>query len=90
VRFGLGLDAPWYLAALLAVGYVQLPAFALFLAWAAAGAQLAALTVRRYAPYPDVEERGPRGPLREAVRTIVLAVRRRRRVTEARRRALAG
>jgi hypothetical protein len=90
VRFGLGLDAPWYLAALLAVGYVQLPALVLFLAWVAAGAQLAALTVRRYAPYPDAEERGPRGPLRELVRTVVLAVRRRRRVTEARRRALAG
>jgi hypothetical protein len=89
-RFGLGLDAPWYLAALLGVGYVQLPTFVLFLGWAAAGAQLAALAARRYAPYPDAEERGPRGPLRELVRTIVLAGRRRRRVTEARRRALAG
>jgi hypothetical protein len=90
VRFGLGFDAPWYVAALLAVGYVKLPAFVVFLAWAAAGAQLVALTVRRYAPYPDADERGPRGPLREVVRTTVLAVRRHRRVTEARRRALAG
>jgi hypothetical protein len=90
VRFGLGFDAPWYLAALLAVGYVPLPSFVLFLGWAAAGAQLAALAVRRYAPYPDAEERGPRGPLRELVRTIVLATRRRRRVSAARRRALTG
>jgi hypothetical protein len=90
VRFGLGFDAPWYLAALLAVGYVPLPSFVLFLAWAAAGAQLAALAVRRYAPYPDLEERGPRGPFREAVRVVVLAVRRRRRVSAARRRALTG
>jgi hypothetical protein len=89
-RFGLGLDAPWYLAALLAVGYVPLPSFVVVLLWAAVGGQLAALAVGRYAPYPDEAERGPRGPIRELVRTLVLAIRRRRRVTEARRRALAG
>jgi hypothetical protein len=89
-RFGLGFDAPWYLAALLSVGYVQLAPFVAFLLWAAAGAQLAALAVGRYAPYPDAAERGPRGPIRELVRTLLLAFRRRRRVTEARRRALAG
>jgi hypothetical protein len=89
-RFGLGLDAPWYLAALLSVGYVQLPPFVIFLSWAAAGGQLAALAVGRYAPYPDATERGPRGPIRELVRTVVLAHRRRRRVSDARRRALAG
>ncbi len=89
-RFGLGLDAPWYLAALLSVGYVQLPPFVVFLAWAAAGGQLAALAAGRYAPYPDAHERGPRGPIRELVRTVVLAVRRRRRGTRERQRALAG
>jgi hypothetical protein len=87
-RFGLGFDAPWYLLALLSVGYVQLPPFIAFLLWAAAGAQLATLAVGRYAPYPDAAERGPRGPIRDAIRTVVLALRRRRRVTEARRRAL--
>jgi hypothetical protein len=89
VRFGLGFDAPWYLAALLSVGYVQLPALVVFLAWAAAGGQLAALAAGRYAPYPDADERGPRGPIRELVRTLVLAVGGRR-VSAARRRALAG
>jgi hypothetical protein len=88
-RFGLGWDAPWYLLALLSVGYVQLPPFLAFLLWAAAGGQLAALAVGRYAPYPDAAERGPRGPIRESIRALVLASRRRRRVTEARRRALA-
>jgi hypothetical protein len=89
-RFGLGWDAPWYLASLVSIGYVGLGPLVVVLAWAAAGGQLAALTVGRYAPYPDAEERGPRGPLRELVRTIVLEARRRRRVTTERRRALAG
>jgi hypothetical protein len=56
-----------------------LPAIAVTLAWAAAAAQLVALTVGRYAPYPSPHERPPRGPLRELVRTIVLARRGRRR-----------
>jgi hypothetical protein len=89
-RYGLGLDAPWYLAALLSVGYVQLPQLVVFLAWAAAGGQLVALAAGRYAPYPDVSERGPRGPVRETVRTVVLAARRGRRVVQERRRAAAG
>ncbi len=89
VRFGLGLDAPWYLAALLSVGYVQLPAFAVFLVWTATGGQLAALAAGRYSPYPDEADRGPRGPIRWTVRTVVLALRRRR-VSEADRHALAG
>ena len=59
-RFELGFDAPWYLAALLSVGYVPLPSFVVFLAWAAGGAQLAALAAGRYAPYPDARERGRR------------------------------
>ena len=89
-RYGLGWSALWYLAALLSVGYVSLGPLVVFLAWAAAGAQLAALSVGRYAPYPDESERGPRGPIRELVRALVLAVRRRRRVSTERRRALAG
>ena len=78
-RFGLGLDAPWYLLALVAVGYVDVAAVVVFLAWAAAAAQLAALSAHRYAPYPSAAERPPRGPIREIVRRTVLAVRNRRR-----------
>lgn len=89
-RFGLGWDAPWYLAALVSIGYVGLGPLVVFLGWTAGGAQLAALTAGRYAPYPDAEERGPRGPIRELVRTLVLAARRHRGVTAERRRALAG
>ncbi len=74
-RYGLGLDAPWYLVALVSVGYVSLVPVLLFLAFAACGAQLTALTLGRYAPYPEADERGPRGPFRELVRRTVLAVR---------------
>jgi hypothetical protein len=42
-RYGLGLDAPWYLAELVAVHYVTIPTFAIWMAWLAAAAQLSAL-----------------------------------------------
>lgn len=77
-RFGLGADAPWYLATLVAVGYVPVATVLLALATTAVGAQLAALAAGRYAPYPSAEERPPRGPLREVVRRTVLAARRAR------------
>jgi hypothetical protein len=80
VRYGLGLDAPWFLATLVAVGYVEAPVVVFFLAWVAATAQLSALAVGRYAPYPGAAERPPRGPLRELVRRTVLAIRGRRRL----------
>lgn len=80
-RYGLGLDAPWYLAALLAVGYVPAAPALLFLGLAACGAQLAALTAGRYAPYPETA-RGTRGPFRELVRRTVLTVRARRAATD--------
>jgi hypothetical protein len=70
-RFGLGLDAVWYLVELIANGYVTTLAFVVALAGAAAASQLAAASAGRYAPYPTARERGPRGPLRELVRTIV-------------------
>ena len=35
-RYGLGLDAPWYIAWLFALGYAPLPGFVIALAWAAA------------------------------------------------------
>jgi Peptidase family M28 len=81
-RFGLGLDAPWYLAALTAVGYVTVPAVLVALAWAAAAAQVTALVARRYAPYPSAEERPPRGPLRALADRIAAALRARRTAPE--------
>jgi Peptidase family M28 len=78
-RFELGLDAPWYLARLAAVGYVAPPALLIGFGWLAAAAQLGALTAGRYAPYPTARERPPRGPIRELMRTLVVLVRGRRR-----------
>jgi hypothetical protein len=84
-RYGLGWDAPWYVAWLFALGYAPLPGFVIALAWAAAAGQLAALVGGRYAPYPSAAERPPRGPLRETVRRLVLAQRQRGAVTTPRR-----
>ena len=91
-RYGLGLDAPWYVAWLFALGYAPAPGLVVGLAWAAAAAQLAALSVGRYAPYPAAEERPPRGPIRETIRHLVLAEQRRRlaHAPEPERRALPG
>jgi hypothetical protein len=86
-RFGLGFDAPWYLLQLTSVGYVRVTAVAIVLCGTACAAQLAAVSAGRYAPYPARNERPARGPLRELVRTVVLASRARKRVTEERRRA---
>jgi hypothetical protein len=74
-RFGLGLDAPWYLAELVAIGYVPIVAVVIAIAWTAGAGQLIALTTGRYAPYPRLSERPPRGPLRNAVRAVVLTSR---------------
>jgi hypothetical protein len=90
VRYGLGFDAPWYFLELVAVGYVQLDPVAIGLAGAACAAQLVAVAAGRYAPYPEPGERPARGPLRELVRTLVLANRARKHVTEERRRAFGG
>jgi hypothetical protein len=89
-RYQLGLDAPWYLLELVAVGYVHVPAVVITLGGVACAAQLAAVAAGRYAPYPARDERPARGPLRELVRTVVLTARARRRVTEERRRAFGG
>lgn len=90
IRFGLGFDAPWYLLELVAVGYVHAPAVAITLCGTACAAQLAVVAAGRYAPYPPAGERPARGPVRELVRHVVLALRARRRVTEERRRAVGG
>jgi hypothetical protein len=78
IRFGLGFDAPWYLAELVSLGYVHVPAVAITLAGAACAAQLVAVTAHRYAPYPDRGERSQLGPFRTLVRAIVLTARARR------------
>ncbi len=84
-HYGLGWDAPWYLAELFAVGYAPLSLLVISLGWLAAAGQLAALASGRYAPYPASHERPRRGPIRELIRTLVLAQRRRSALTEARR-----
>ena len=77
-RYGLGWDAPWYLAELRAVGYVPFIVMPLLVIWLAGAGQLAALSVGRYAPYPDVAELPPRGPVRRVLRSTYLAVHKRR------------
>jgi hypothetical protein len=77
-RYGLGLDAPWYVAELFALGYAPFVACVIGLAWVAGAAQLVALSAGRYAPYPSARERPPRGPIRTVVRSLVLARRRHR------------
>jgi len=81
-RYGLGWDAPWYIAQLFAVGYAPLTLFVIAIAGLAAAGQLFALAGSRYTPYPAPGERSPRGPIRDLIRTIVLAQRRRAAVME--------
>ncbi len=90
VRFGLGLDAPWYLAELTAIGYVPTVSVLIALAWAAGAAQVVVLVAGRYAAYPRASERPPRGPLRNTVRSVVLATRALRRDAHRERRAAEG
>lgn len=78
VRFGLGFDAPWYVATLFSVGYAPLVLFIAFLGWGAAAGQALAILLGRYSPYPPPEERPERGPVRETVRRLELARRARR------------
>ena len=85
-RFDLGLDAPWYLAQLAAVGYVPFASVLIVCGWLAVAGQLAALTARRYAPYPDASERPPLGPVRAVARRALVGIRGRRfRIVEDRR-----
>jgi peptidase M28-like protein len=89
-RYGLGLDAPWYLAELVAVRFVSVPVFVIGLTWLAVAGQLGALTAGRYAPYPSASERRL-GPIRSALRAAILAQRTRRRsVADQRQRAAGG
>lgn len=81
-RFGLGWDAPWYVVQLFAVGYAPLTLFVIALAWLAAAGQLFALAGNRYGPYPAPGEAPHRGPIRDLLRTLILAQRRRAVLTE--------
>ena len=47
--------------------------------WLAGAGQLAALSVRRYAPYPEAAVLPPRGPVRRILRRTYLAAHNRRR-----------
>ena len=76
-HYGLGWDAPWYIAKLFAIGYAPLPLLVIGVGWLAVAGQLGALAAERYAPYPAPQERSRRGPLRELFRTLFLAQRRR-------------
>jgi hypothetical protein len=87
LRLDLGLDAPWYLAELAAVGFVPLPALLVTSAWLAVAGQLSASVARRYAPYPAAGERPRLGLGRRLVRRAVIASRGRSRSDE-RKRAL--
>jgi len=78
-RFGLGWDTPWYLAELRIVGYVPFIVMPFLVVWLAGTGQLAALASGRYAPYPEAAELPPRGPIQRVLRSVVLAVRQRRR-----------
>jgi hypothetical protein len=80
-RYGLGWDAPWYIVQLFAVGYAPRTLFVIALVWFAAAGQLVALTGNRYAPYPSPGEAPRRGPIRDLIRTLVLAQRRRAALT---------
>jgi len=88
-RYGLGLDAPRYLAELVALHYVSIPTFVIGLAWLAVSAQFAALVAGRYGPYPDARNRRI-GPIRSLVRHAVLAQRARTRSADEKQRAAGG
>jgi hypothetical protein len=90
VRYGLGFDAPLYIAELFALGYASFPAFVIGLAGLAGAAQLVALTSGRYAPYPEELDGRRRGPVRQLIRRAVLAQHSRRRASEQGSRALEG
>jgi hypothetical protein len=70
LRFGIGLDAPWYLAELTALGYVSAFTFILVLTWAAVAGQVLAVTTGRYGPYPSAEARPARGAVGTAIASL--------------------
>ena len=77
LRLGLGVDAAWYVLALVSVGYVTPPLVIAVLVWAATAHQVGALAASRYAPYPPPNERTG-GPLRDAAHALAGLARSRR------------
>ena len=75
VRLGLGLDAIWYLLALVSTGYVALPVVLAALVWFAIAQHMGAIAVGRYAPYSSSSETGILG---HAAGAALQRVRRRR------------
>jgi hypothetical protein len=69
----LGVDVIPYTLRLFTSGYASSATAVVLLGWAAVTGQLAALAAGRYAPYPSSRDQRPRGPLRRAVRRLVLA-----------------
>ena len=61
IRLGLGLDAIWYLLALVSSGYVAVPVVLAALVWAATAQHMGAIATGRYAPYSSSSETGPLG-----------------------------
>ena len=88
-RYGLGWHAPWYIAELRVLGYVPFVVLPITVGWLAGAAQIVAIAAGRYAPYPAADERPRLGPLRRAVRRIVL-LERSRRASREQQRALEG
>jgi Peptidase family M28 len=68
VRFDLGFDAPWYVAALFSVGYAPFTLFVALIAFGAAAGQTAAILVGRYAPYPQAAIRATESAERDEAR----------------------
>jgi hypothetical protein len=64
-RFHLGLETPWYLLSLVAVGYIPWIVVLGAVVWLAVAGQLAALAAGRYAPFHAARTRGPRSAPRE-------------------------
>jgi len=71
-RLHLGLSVIWYMSELAAVGYIKLPFLIVATIFAAATAQLAALSVGRYAPYPAADERPDTTLPRRIARRVAL------------------
>jgi hypothetical protein len=86
-RFGLGLDAPWYVLELFSLGYVRPAVLPITALWLAVAGQLVALAAHRYGAYPEAVDRRRLGPLRRLVRGILLVLVGRRTATERRRAA---
>ncbi len=68
IRLGLGLDAIWYLLALVSSGYVAVPVVLAALVWAATAQHMGAIATGRYAPYSSSSETGPLGQAAGAAR----------------------